>query len=244
MPSKNILKNSFICVLASMCWMQSRIYFVVLCILLAACSPSAVVDTAVSEDVPVGENVTYIDGTPYLVDPKKILSSGPPPDGIPSIDHPQFVRVEDADLWIEDNELVLAIIHKNRKRVYPLQIMVWHEIVNDNIAGDPILITYCPLCGSGIAYKPEIEVNGEKKFVEFFNTAEAINTRLHQFELLPGFGRKHTDGILEERNKKLFENLEDLKKRVSNLPDPKKAIEKRILEEITGKERYNLFIGI
>jgi len=84
----------------------------------------------------------------------------------------------------------------------------------------------------------------EKKFVEFFNKAEAINTRLHQFELLPGFGRKHTNAILEERKKKLFQNLEDLKKRVSNLPDPRKAIEKRILEEITGKERYNLFIGI
>jgi putative nucleotide binding protein len=82
----------------------------------------------------------------------------------------------------------------------------------------------------------------EKKFVEFFNKAEAINTRLHQFELLPGFGRKHTEAILKERKEKLFESLEELKKRVSNLPDPKKAIEKRLMEEITGKERYNLFI--
>jgi len=81
----------------------------------------------------------------------------------------------------------------------------------------------------------------EKKFIDFFNKAEAINTRLHQFELLPGFGKKHTEAILEERNKKSFESLEDLKKRVSNLPDPKKAIEKRILEEITGKEKYILF---
>tara|TARA_Y100000310_G_C20607062_1_gene776068 strand:+ start:412 stop:963 length:552 start_codon:yes stop_codon:yes gene_type:complete len=89
----------------------------------------------------------------------------------------------------------------------------------------------------------QIEGN-EKKFLEFFNKAEAINTRLHQFELLPGFGRKHTDAILEERKKKAFASLEDLKKRVSNLPDPKKAIEKRILEEITGKERYSLFIGM
>ena len=44
----------------------------------------------------------------------------------------------------------------------------------------------------------------EKKFIEFFNKAEAINTRLHQFELLPGFGKKHTDAILEQRNKKIF----------------------------------------
>jgi putative nucleotide binding protein len=82
----------------------------------------------------------------------------------------------------------------------------------------------------------------EKKFVNFFNEASAINTRLHQFELLPGFGKKHTEAILEERNKKPFASLEDLKKRVSNLPDPKKTIAKRFIEEIVGKEKYYLFI--
>lgn len=83
----------------------------------------------------------------------------------------------------------------------------------------------------------------ESKFVEFFNKGEAINTRLHQFELLPGFGKKHTEAILKEREKKFFESLEDLKKRVSNLPDPGRAIEKRFLEEIFGREKYYLFIG-
>jgi len=87
-------------------------------------------------------------------------------------------------------------------------------------------------------------VSDEKNFVDFFNKATAINTRMHQFELLPGFGKKHTDAILQERDKKEFESLEDLKNRVSNLPDPKKAIEKRIIEEITGKEKYYLFTGI
>jgi len=81
----------------------------------------------------------------------------------------------------------------------------------------------------------------EKKFIEFFNIAEAINTRLHQFELLPGFGKKHTEAILKERGDKPFESLEDLKKRVSNLPDPKNAIKKRIIDEITGREKYYLF---
>ena len=83
----------------------------------------------------------------------------------------------------------------------------------------------------------------EAKFIEFFNKAEAINTRLHQFELLPGFGKKHTDALLSERNKRLFESLSDIKKRVSNLPDPKKAVEKRLIEEITGREKYFLFIS-
>lgn len=87
----------------------------------------------------------------------------------------------------------------------------------------------------------KIVESDEKPFVDFFNEAKAINTRLHQFELLPGFGKKHTEAILKEREKKPFESLADLKKRVSNLPDPKKVIEKKFADEIMGKERYNLF---
>jgi putative nucleotide binding protein len=83
----------------------------------------------------------------------------------------------------------------------------------------------------------------EKQFVEFFNKAEAINTRLHQIELLPGFGRKHAHKIVEVRGGKGFMNFEDLKKRVSNIPDPRKAVEKRILMELTQMERHNLFVG-
>ncbi len=81
-------------------------------------------------------------GMKYIVDPDKIVGGGPPKDGIPSIDNPRFVTLDEADEWIEDNELVLGITYKGVKRVYPLQIMVWHEIVNDIIAGDPLLITY------------------------------------------------------------------------------------------------------
>ena len=82
----------------------------------------------------------------------------------------------------------------------------------------------------------------EKKFVDFFNNAQAINTRLHQIELLPGFGKKHMQEILSAREKKLFDSFEDIKSRISTIPDPKKAIEKRILEELLQKQRYNLFV--
>ena len=81
-------------------------------------------------------------GVKYIVEPDKIVGGGPPKDGIPSIDNPKFVPLDEADQWIEDNELVLGITYKGVKRVYPLQIMVWHEIVNETIAGDPLLITY------------------------------------------------------------------------------------------------------
>ena len=109
---------------------------------------------------------------------KKIRGGGPPKDGIPSIDNPKYVSVAEADQWIQDNELVLAIIYKGVKRVYPLQIMVWHEIVNDKIAGDPILITYCPLCGSGIAY--ERKINGEE--VEFGTSGKLFNSNLVMYD--------------------------------------------------------------
>jgi putative nucleotide binding protein len=83
----------------------------------------------------------------------------------------------------------------------------------------------------------------EKRFVDFFNNADAINTRLHQLELLPGFGKKHMMAILEERKNKSFADFKDIKKRIPNLPDPKKAIEKRLLQELENIERHNLFIN-
>jgi len=82
----------------------------------------------------------------------------------------------------------------------------------------------------------------EKEFIEFFNKAEAINTRIHQLELLPGFGKKHTEEILKAREEKKFESFEDIKKRIPSLPDPRKAIERRIIEELTEIQRHNLFV--
>jgi len=81
----------------------------------------------------------------------------------------------------------------------------------------------------------------EQEFVDFFNKAEAINKRIHQIELLPGFGKKHMQEILKERKEKPFENFGEMKKRIPNLPDPARAVEKRIMEELTEFERQNLF---
>ncbi|MFC2083329.1 DUF3179 domain-containing protein [Candidatus Bipolaricaulota bacterium] len=117
-------------------------------------------------------------GLPYIVDPALIQSGGPKKDGIPSIDVPQFVSVEEADEWIADNELVLAIIYKGIQRVYPLQILVWHEIVNDVVAGDPLLISYCPLCGSGIAYDRTFG----NEAVEFGTSGKLYNSNLVMYD--------------------------------------------------------------
>lgn len=82
----------------------------------------------------------------------------------------------------------------------------------------------------------------EERFIKFFNEAEPINTRLHQLELLPGFGKKNAKAILDARESEPFKSFDDIRKRVPNIPDPRKSIEKRIYEELTNIERHNLFI--
>jgi len=81
----------------------------------------------------------------------------------------------------------------------------------------------------------------EKEFVDFFNKAEAINKRLHQIEMLPSFGKKHMQEIIKQRKDKEFESFDDMKKRIPNLPDPEKAIEKRLFTELVNLERTNIF---
>jgi len=88
----------------------------------------------------------------------------------------------------------------------------------------------------------KVVVKDEERFVKFFNEAQAINTRLHQFELLPGLGKKHTKAILEARDEKEFGSFEDIKGRVHNMPSPEKVIEKRIMEELTEMQRHPLFV--
>lgn len=87
-----------------------------------------------------------------LIDPDEVISGGPPPDGIPPIDDPQFVSVSEADEWIHEVEPVLVVDIDGDVRAYPIQIMMWHEIVNDTVGGVPLAVTYCPLCNSAIAF--------------------------------------------------------------------------------------------
>ncbi|MFP4554307.1 MAG: DUF3179 domain-containing protein [Actinomycetota bacterium] len=91
-----------------------------------------------------------------LVDPDEIISGGPPPDGIPPIDGPSFVSVEEADEWIGDDEPVLYLDVNDEVKAYPIQILMWHEIVNDTVGGVPVAVTYCPLCNSAVTFRREI----------------------------------------------------------------------------------------
>jgi len=86
----------------------------------------------------------------------------------------------------------------------------------------------------------KIVLNREKWFVNFFNTAQAITPRMHALELIPGIGKKYMWQILDERDRKSFQNLEDLQNR-ANIPTPSKLITRRILEELGGDSKYRLF---
>ncbi len=86
-----------------------------------------------------------------LVNPADIISGGPPPDGIPAIDHPRFLRPAQVN-FLSADEPVLALQIGADARAYPVQILIWHEIVNDTVGGVPVAVTYCPLCNSAVAY--------------------------------------------------------------------------------------------
>jgi len=83
----------------------------------------------------------------------------------------------------------------------------------------------------------------EKRYVAFFNRAQPLTMRMHQLELLPGFGKKHMWEVLEARKERPFEDFEDLKKRVKLLPDPKVIVIKRIMMELEGDQKYLVFVG-
>jgi len=96
------------------------------------------------------------EGVAHSIPLHEILSGGPGKDGIPSIDDPQFLSASEVD-FIESEDIGLGVEYKGELRFYPYQILVWHEIVNDRIAGDPLLVTYCPLCQTGIVFERKVD---------------------------------------------------------------------------------------
>ena len=92
-----------------------------------------------------------------LIQLHELKQGGPPKDGIPSIDNPNFVSISDAASWISDQEPVISVAYEGEARAYPLQILIWHEIVNDNISGDPLLVTFCPLCYSALVFDRTVD---------------------------------------------------------------------------------------
>ena len=89
----------------------------------------------------------------HTVSLEEITSGGPPRDGIPPIDTPVFVDVAKADAWLQGREPVVVVQSNDSAKAYPLQVLIWHEIVNDTVGQEPITVTFCPLCNSAMAFK-------------------------------------------------------------------------------------------
>lgn len=111
--------------------------------------------TAIGEpsiDVPSSLALSFPDTDFSNADPKleQALSGGPPKDGIPAIDEPAFVSLEQFDR--PDSVQAIVLVGENETKVYPYNILTWHEIVNDEFEGTPVAITFCPLCGSAIVF--------------------------------------------------------------------------------------------
>ena len=83
----------------------------------------------------------------------------------------------------------------------------------------------------------------EARFVDWFNKSQPLSTRMHQLELLPGLGKKHMWQIVEARDEKPFGSFKDMRDRVKLMPDPEKLIVRRVLSELEGKEKHNIFLG-
>ncbi len=119
-------------------------------------SPSAfLTPTLLPEEPPPAraESEFTTDFSKHSVPYSEILSGGPPKDGIPPIDAPQFIPVNEADKWLENREPVVFVQVGDDARAYPIQILMWHEIVNDTVGNEPLIVSFCPLCNTAIAFK-------------------------------------------------------------------------------------------
>lgn len=110
--------------------------------------------------LPAGSGQKRFDVTRHLIRLEDIQSGGPPRDGIPALNHPAFTSAVDANRILGPNDIVLGVEFPGAARAYPVRILNWHEVVNDDVGEQPVLISWCPLCGSGLVYDPR--VNGRR----------------------------------------------------------------------------------
>lgn len=117
------------------------------------------------------------DFTKHNVDFSEIRSGGPPKDGIPPIDNPQFASVQSQN-GLQDSEPVIGLIVNGEAKAYPIRILMWHEIVNDTIGGVPVCVTFCPLCNAAIVFDRRID----GRTLDFGTTGKLRNSDLVMYD--------------------------------------------------------------
>ncbi len=114
------------------------------------------------KSVSIAQVASQLDITPSFdtnfshINIEEIKSGGPAKDGIPALTNPKFINVANVDYLLPDDEIIGVTIG-NKAKAYPLRILDWHEIVNDNINDQPIVVTYCPLCKSALVFDRHVD---------------------------------------------------------------------------------------
>jgi hypothetical protein len=160
---------------------SKTILFVTLIVVIAAIVVTNFGPFPISNSVDVGKVVSNGNqiGLPKNIVPlDEIVSGGPPQDGIPSIDNPKFVSVSEADKFLQDADQVVGLNVNGDIRAYPLQILVWHEIVNDNVGGTPVAVTYCPLCFTNQVFNRTVD----GQTAEFGTSGKLYNSNLVMYD--------------------------------------------------------------
>jgi hypothetical protein len=157
---------------------------VVLLLLASGCAQSAnsPADTATEGELPPEARDFRAEGwkTDFAkreVPLSEFRSGGPPKDGIPAIDSPRFLPVGEVD-FVRSNEPVIEVIVNGQARAFPIQILIWHEIVNDTIAGVPVAVTFCPLCNTALVFDRRVESD----VLDFGTTGKLRNSDLVMYD--------------------------------------------------------------
>lgn len=108
----------------------------------------------------------------------EIISGGPPKDGIPSIDDPMFESIASASDWLSERDPLILFTHEGTARAYPLSILIWHEIVNDEVEGLPVTVTFCPLCNASIVFDRRFD----NQILDFGTTGRLRNSDLIMYD--------------------------------------------------------------
>ena len=168
------------------------------------------------------------------------------PHGYPFDTRPLHLKTPIVQVLGKDTLVLLELIPKKDVFLQPLEEVYIGEGKREEIHHIGGRITHDKLTETA---KKELEfvikdivVENEKKYVAFFNKAGPMSTRMHSLQLLPGVGKRHMMAILDARRDKDFESFEDLKKRVSLIPQPETLIIRRILQELEGAEKHSLFV--
>jgi len=160
------------------------------------------------------------------------------PNGYASDDRPMHMKTAIAQAIGKSRFILLELVPKKGVHLQPYEEVYIGEGKRDkihHIMGRLAMEKLTTTAGSELDFIiKELVGKNEKRFVDFFNQAQPLSTRMHQLELLPGLGKKHMWEILEVRKEKPFESFEDIKKRVKLMPDPEKAIIRRIHKELSG----------